>query len=63
MLATGLSGRRCTLDRAAVLRRFVANPLVALAVIFRIHWQAFGLWRKRTRFHPRPAPPEEMLTR
>jgi DUF1365 family protein len=63
VLATGLSGPRCTLDRAAVLRRFVANPLVALAVIFRIHWQAFGLWRKRTRFHPRPEPPREMLTR
>ncbi|MGE0423914.1 MAG: DUF1365 domain-containing protein [Reyranellaceae bacterium] len=63
MLATGLDGPRCTLDRTAVLRRFVANPLVALAVIFRIHWQAFGLWRKRTRFHPRPEPPGEMLTR
>jgi len=68
VLATGLSGPRCTLDRAAVLRRYVANPLVALAVIFRIHWQAFGLWRKRIRFHPRPVhprpgPPEEMLTR
>src|SRR4029079_17065349 len=25
-LATGLSGPRCTLDRAAVMRRFVANP-------------------------------------
>lgn len=63
MLATSLSGPRSTLDRSAVLRRFVANPLVALAVIFRIHWQAFGLWRKRTRFHPRPEPPGEMLTR
>lgn len=63
MLATSLGGTRCTLDRIAVLRRFVANPLVALAVIFRIHWQAFGLWRKRTRFHPRPEPPGEMLTR
>jgi DUF1365 family protein len=68
VLATGLAGPRCTLDRAAVLRRYVANPLVALAVILRIHWQAFGLWRKRTRFHPRPVhprpgPPEEMLTR
>lgn len=63
VLATGLSGPRCTLDRGSVLRRFVANPLVALAVIFRIHWQAFGLWRKRTRFHPRPEPPGEMLTR
>ncbi|MBX3501831.1 MAG: DUF1365 family protein [Alphaproteobacteria bacterium] len=61
--ATALSGPRCTLDRTAVLRRFVANPLVALAVIFRIHWRALGLWRKRTRFHPRPEPPGEMLTR
>lgn len=63
MLATGVAGPRCTLNRVSVLRRFVANPLVALAVIFRIHWQAFGLWRKRTRFHPRPEPPGEMLTR
>jgi DUF1365 family protein len=63
MLVTALQGPRRTLDRTAVLRRFVANPLTALAVILRIHRQAFALWRKGNRFHARPPAPKEPITR
>ena len=42
MLATSVGGRREALDDRAVLRRFLGNPTMTLAVIVRIHWQAFA---------------------
>jgi len=63
MLATSVCGRREALDDRAVLRRFLGNPTMTLAVIVRIHWQALHLWRKRARFYRKPAPPPEFVTR
>ncbi len=63
MLATSVGGRREALDDRAVLRRFLGNPTMTLAVIVRIHWQALHLWRKRARFYRKPAPPPEFVTR
>jgi DUF1365 family protein len=36
----------------------VAYPLFTLAVMARIHWQAFKLWRKHVPWFRKPAPPE-----
>jgi DUF1365 family protein len=63
MLATSVGGRRLALDDGTVLRRFLGNPTMTLAVIARIHWQALQLWRKRAKFHHKPAPPREFVTR
>jgi uncharacterized protein len=63
MLATSVGGRREALDDRTVLRRFLGNPTMTLAVIVRIHWQALHLWRKRARFYRKPAPPREFVTR
>lgn len=63
MLATSVGGRREPLDDRGVLRRFLGNPTMTLAVVFRIHWQALHLWRKRARFYRKPAPPTELVTR
>jgi DUF1365 family protein len=46
-----------------VLRRFLGNPTMTLAVVFRIHWQALHLLCKQARFHRKPAPPAELVTR
>ena len=62
-LTTSIAGRRAALDDRALLRRLVAHPLLTLGVILRIHWQAFHLWRKGARFHRKPAPPTETLSR
>ena len=43
MLATSVGGRREALTDASVLRRFLGNPTMTLAVIVRIHWQALHL--------------------
>ncbi|WP_296327406.1 DUF1365 domain-containing protein [Reyranella sp.] len=63
MLATSVGGRREPLDDRGILRRFLANPTMTLAVMVRIHWQALHLWRKRARFYTKPAPPSELVTR
>lgn len=63
MLATSVSGPREPLRDAAVLRRFLGHPAMTLAVIVRIHWQALQLWRKRVKFHRKPNPPPEPVTR
>lgn len=62
-LSTSIAGHREALCDRSVARRFLARPLMTLAVICRIHWQAARLWCKRTRFFRRPAPPEETTTR
>jgi DUF1365 family protein len=63
VLATSVGGRHEPLCDRAVLRRFLAHPTMTLAVIARIHWQALHLWRKRVRFHRKPAPPAELVSR
>jgi hypothetical protein len=63
MLATSVGGQREPLCDRAVLRRFLVNPTMTLAVIARIHWQALHLWRKRVRFHRKPEPPTERVSR
>jgi DUF1365 family protein len=63
MLATSVGGRREPLTDRAVLRRLVANPAMTLAVVIRIHWQALQLWRKRAKFHPKPPPPAQLVSR
>jgi len=63
MLATSVGGRREALTNAGVLRRFVGNPTMTLAVIFRIHWQALHLLWKRARFHSKPPPPAVLVSR
>ena len=63
MLATSVGGRRHALDDRAVVRRFLANPTMTLAIVVKIHWQALHLVRKRARFYRKPAPPAELVTR
>jgi DUF1365 family protein len=63
MLATSVGGRREALTDGSVLRRFLGNPTMTLAVIVRIHWQALHLFCKQAKFHRKPAPPAELVTR
>ena len=55
LLAATFNGRRRALSTAALLRSFVALPLVTLKIVAAIHWEALRLWLKGMRLIPRPA--------
>ena len=63
MLATSVGGRREPLTDAHVVRRFLLNPVMTIGVVVRIHWQALHLFCKRARFHSKPEPPNQLVTR
>jgi uncharacterized protein len=54
-LAATFNGRRRALTTAALLRSFVALPLVTLKIVAAIHWEALRLWLKGARPVARPA--------
>jgi DUF1365 family protein len=58
LLAATFSGHRRALTTRALLRSFVALPLVTLKIVAAIHWEALRLWLKGIRLVPRanPAP-------
>jgi uncharacterized protein len=55
LLAATFSGRRRGLTTSALLRAFVALPLVTLKIVAAIHWEALRLWLKGVRIVPRDA--------
>jgi DUF1365 family protein len=54
LLAATFSGRRKALTTPALLRAFVALPLVTMKVIAAIHWEALRLTLKGAKLVPRP---------
>jgi uncharacterized protein len=54
LLAATFSGRRRALTTPALLRAFVALPLLTLKIVGAIHWEALRLWLKGVRLVPRP---------
>lgn len=63
LLLTSVSGVLQPLTRASVRQALWGQPLMTLALIARIHWQALRLWLKRVPFFRKPAPPAQFVTR
>ena len=61
-LSTCIDGKLAPLDGRSMARWLVRFPLMTFAVLARIHVQAFHLWRKRVRFHRKPAPPIQEIS-
>lgn len=53
LLAATFSGHRRALTTPALMRSFVALPLVTLKIVAAIHWEALRLWLKGVRLVPR----------
>ncbi len=62
LLAT-LTGARRPLTSAGLLAAMLRRPFGSRRVLGLIHWQALKLWWKGARFHSRPEPPAEDVTR
>lgn len=62
LLQTSVSGTLAPATPAALRAALWQQPVMTLAVIARIHWQALRLWRLRVPFFRKPAPPTAFVT-
>jgi DUF1365 family protein len=58
-----LTGARRPLTNGAILRAALRRPFGSRRVLGLIHWQALKLWWKGARFHSRPKPPTQEVSR
>jgi uncharacterized protein len=63
LIITTLNGAPKKITAGLVIRTLITYPLMTFGVIFRIHWQAFKLWRKNLPFYAKPTPPTLETTR
>lgn len=63
LLLTGMGGRLQPLTAASRRHALWRYPLLTLAVMARIHWQALRLWLKHAPFYAKPAPPAQPVSR
>ena len=56
LLRTSIGGRKFPLTLPRMLMALASQPWAAIAVIVRIHWQAFRLWRMSVPFHGKHPP-------
>jgi len=63
LLKTSVAGVLEPLTAASLRAVVWAHPVMTLAVVARIHWQALRLWLKRVPFFHKPQPPRHFLTR
>lgn len=62
LIAT-LTGARAPLRSGTIFRAMIRRPFGSRRVLGLIHWQALKLWIKGARFHNRPEPPAEEVSR
>lgn len=63
LITTSLSGRLVPLGEAQLRRAALLQPLHALLLVVRIHWQALRLWLKGVPWFRKPQPPGNPITR
>ena len=63
LLETRISGRLLPLGPRTARHALLRYPLMTLAVVWRIHWQALRLFLKKVRFFRKPAPPNLFTSR
>ena len=63
LLKTAIGARKTMLTTRSVLAALIAQPLLTLGVMARIHWQALLLWRAGVPVFSKPRPPVMPLTR
>ncbi len=62
LIHTAISGQKQAFSTANLLKALLRQPLLTFGVMFRIHWQAFLLWRKHVPFFTAPAPPASSIS-
>jgi DUF1365 family protein len=63
LIQTSVSGKLQALSAQNSRQALSRYPLMTLAVVLRIHWQALKLFMKKVRFFSKPTPPTSFTTR
>lgn len=63
LLQTSISGTLYPVTKSILRKALWRYPAMTLAIMARIHWHAFLLWRKRLHFYRKPKPPVSTVTR
>jgi DUF1365 family protein len=63
LIQTSVSGELQPLTAQSSRQALRRYPLMTLAVVWRIHWQALKLFAKKARFFRKPTPPALFTTR
>lgn len=63
LLRTAIAGMAHVLTDRAAIKALLTYPLMTLAVVVQIHWQAARLWFKGVPFFRKPSPPQNELSR
>lgn len=63
LIHTRIEGKLQTYNQKTMWHALLSYGLMTLAVWLRIHWQAFGLWRKKVGFRSKPQKPAQFLTK
>lgn len=63
LMVTTIHGTPVPLTARTALRAFFGHPLMTVAVVLHIHWQAGKLWVKRVPWFRKPIPPTIETTR
>jgi DUF1365 family protein len=63
LIQTSVSGNLHPLTAQSSRQALMRYPLMTLAVVWRIHWQALKLFTKKARFFRKPTPPALFTTR
>ena len=62
ILTASFIGEARPLTDAALVKAWLAHPLLTLKVIGGIHWEAVRIWLKGVRYRRKPPPPVEPVT-
>lgn len=62
LMRTSISGTSLPFTPSNLRRCFFRQPVLTLAVMARIHWQALRLWLRKVPFHRKPEPPSAGLS-
>lgn len=54
LINTAVNGKKIAFSNANLMKVLLRQPLLTFGVMWRIHWQAFLLWRKKVPFFRQP---------
>jgi DUF1365 family protein len=63
LLATSVTGHTQPITRARTVGMILNYPLMTIKIIALIHFEALRLWIKGMRYHSKPLPPSQEITR